>query len=164
MEDDIKLFEEDSNGRLTVSEEAASRLQQISSEIAALSNEETFIRHHILDGMIANNIERCSSCGLTFTQVNPKPKGEFDVDSFLMNESEELVKCFTTFEETKTFDEEAFKADNPELYEKYVKTDIIPTVDIKKMEKVLEPTFKKYWHETPSTKPVTLRISSKKGE
>ena len=161
---EIKIFETNEEGRLTVSKEAAIRLQEIDSQITALNDEENYLRHEILDGMIANNIDRCSSCGMTFTQVMPKAKGTFDTDSFLLNESEDVVKCFTTFEETEEFDIETFKKENPEMYKKYVKQNIIPTVDVKKLQKLLEPVFNKYYSEIPSDKPSTLRITIKKGE
>lgn len=161
---EIKIFETNEEGRLTVSKEAAMRLHEIDNEVTALNDEENLIRHQILDGMVANNIDRCSSCGLTFTQVMPKAKGLFDTDNFLLNESEDVVKCFTTFEEQEEFDFETFKKENPEVYKKYTKQIIIPTVDTKKLQKTLEPVFKKYYSEEPSNKPVTLRITSKKGE
>ena len=147
---EIKIFEEDENGRLTVSKAAAARLKQI---------------NEISDEMSENHIDKCSQEGMTFTQVMPKAKGTFDVDNFLLHETEDVVKCFATFEEESYFDEEAFKNENPELYKKYVKTNIIPNVDTKKLQKALKPVFDKYWHEEPSDKPSTLRITvSKKGE
>lgn len=162
---EIKIFEEDENGRLTVSKAAAARLKQINEISDEMSEEESFIRNSILDGMVENHIDRCSQEGMTFTQVMPKAKGMFDVDNFLLHETEDVVKCFATFEEESYFDEEAFKNENPELYKKYVKTNIIPNVDTKKLQKTLKPVFDKYWHEEPSDKPSTLRITvSKKGE
>ena len=162
--EEIKIFEKDENGRLNVSQATVQRLKEIDEQVNTLNDEENFIRHEILDGMIQNQIDKCSTSGMTFTQVMPKPKGTFDIESFLLNESEDVVKCFTTFEEEDEFDIEKFKAENPELYKKYTKTNIIPTVDTKKMEKTLTPIFEKYWHEIPSDKPVTLRITTKKGE
>lgn len=162
--EELKIFEKDENGRLTVSQETVQRLNDINKEVATLNDEESLIRHEILDGMIQNQIDKCSSFGMTFTQVMPKPKGTFDVDSFLLNESEDVVKCFTTFEEEDEFNIEKFKAENPELYNKYLSKNITPVVDTKKMEKTLTSVFNKYWHETPSDKPATLRITTKKGE
>ena len=161
---EMKIFETNEDGRLTVSKEAATRLQEIGNQITALNDEESLIRHEILEGMVANNIEKCTSCNMTFTQVMPKSKGIFDADSFLLNESEDVVKCFTTFEESDEFDVENFKQENPEMYERYTKKNIIPIVDVKKLQKTLEPVFKKYYSETPSDKPSTLRISAKKGQ
>jgi len=164
MNENAKIFEINEEGRLTVSKETATRLQEIDEQVTALNDEENLIRHEILDGMVVNNIDKCSSCGMIFTQVMPKAKVTFDTDSFLLNETEDVVKCFTTFEETEEFDFETFKAENPEMYKKYTKKNIIPIVDTKKMQKVLEPVFKKYYSEIPSDKPSTLRITFKKGE
>lgn len=162
--EELKIFEKDENGRLTVSQATVQRLNEIDEQVTALNDEESLIRHEILDGMIQNQIDKCSSHGLTFTQVMPKAKGTFDTDSFLLNESEDIVRCFTAFEEEDEFDIDKFKAENPELYKKYVKQNITPIVDTKKLEKTLTPVFKKYWHEIPSDKPTTLRIAAKKGE
>lgn len=162
--EEIKIFEKDENGRLTVSDQAAQRLKEIDEQVTILNNEENLIRHEILEGMIQNQIDKCSTLGMTFTQVMPKPKGTFDVDAFFLNESEDIIKCFTTFEEEEEFDIERFKSEKPELYMKYLNKNIITNVDVKKMEKTLTPVFKKYWHEEPSDKPTTLRITTKKGE
>jgi len=162
--EEIKIFDKDEKGRLTVSKAAVSRLKQISEISDELSKEENSIRQSILNGMVENHIDKCTQDGMTFTQVMPKAKGTFDVDNFLLNETEDVVKCFTTFDEESYFDEEAFKNENPELYKKYVKTNIIPNVDTKKLQKTLQPVFDKYYHEEPSNKPATLRITVKKGE
>lgn len=158
----MNIFE-NINGRLTVSKDVVDRLNNISSTINELNDEELYLRRSILEGMVANNIDKCNSYGMTFTQVMPKPKANFDVDSFVLNENEDIVKMFTEFEEESHFDEETFKKENPELYQKYVKTNIIPHVDTKKLQKTLEPIFNKYYSEVPSDKPSTLRITSKKG-
>lgn len=161
---EMTMLETNEEGRLTVSTKVATKLQEIDNQIKALNDEESFIRHQILDEMVANNIDRCSSCGLTFTQVIPKAKGVFDTDNFLLNESEDVIKCFTNFEENEEFDIEKFKIENHELYEKYTKKNIVPIVDTKKLQKTLEPVFKKYYSETSSDKLPTLRITTKKGE
>ena len=156
-------FEKDENGMLTVSKETVRRLEEIGKEQNGLATEEKAIRAGILDGLIANNIEKCSAGNMSFTQVIPKPKASFDVDSFLLNEPEDVVNCFTSYEESEEFDVESFKKDNPELYRKYTKKEIMPIVDTAKMQKALEPIFRKYYSEIPSDKPATLRISAKKG-
>lgn len=160
----MQIFEKNENGRLTVSKATVARLNEISFIIDELNDEELYLRRSILEGMIENNIDKCSQEGMTFTQVMPKPKATFDVDSFLLNESEDVVKCFTTFEEQEEFDFEKFKEENPEVYKKYTKKNIIPDVDTKKLQKTLQPVFNKYYHEEPSDKPSTLRITFKKGE
>jgi len=161
---DYRILEFNEHDRLTVSKEVALRLKEISSITNELSTEEKDLRKQILDSMLENHIDKCETCGMTFSQVVPKAKGDFDVDNFMLNESEDIVKCFTTFEEETYFDEEAFKKDNPELYAKYIKSNIMSNVDITKLEKTLTPIFNKYYHEVQSDKPITLRIGTKKGE
>ena len=158
----MNIFEK-IDGRLTVSKDVVDRLNNIDSAITELNDEENLIRHEILEGMVANNIDKCNSYGMTFIQVMPKPKANFDVDNFLLNENEDIVKMFTEFEEQEEFDFETFKKENPEVYKKYTKQTIIPHVDTKKLQKTLEPIFNKYYSEVPSDKPSTLRITSKKG-
>lgn len=164
MNEDIKILEVNENDRLTVSKDVVLRLKEINNITTELSNEEKDLRTQILDSMLANNIDKCESCGMTFSQVVPKSKGTFNTDEFMLNESEDVVKCFTTFTEESYFDEETFKKDNPELYEKYVKRNIIPLVDTSKLEKTLTPIFNKYYTEIQSDKPISLRIGTKKGE
>ena len=161
---EIEVFKKDSDGRLTVSDEAAARLKEIETQLKTLKAEESSLRASILERMSANKIDRCSSNGVTFSQILPKPIGTFDTESFLLNESEDIIKFFTTFDEEKHFNEESFKAENPELYERYTETAIIPTVDTEKMKKNLTTVFDKYWHEEASDKLPTLRVSFKKGE
>ncbi len=160
----IQIFEKNENGRLSVSKAAVSKLNEISSTIDELNDEKNYFRRSILEGMIEHNIDKCSQEGMTFTQVMPKPNATFDIDSFLLNEPEDVVKCFTSFEEQEEFDFEKFKEENPEMYKKYTKTNIISNVDTKKLQKTLLPVFNKYYHEEPSDKPSTLRITVKKGE
>ena len=152
------------NGRKVISEEAAKELLRIDSEIDALNASKTELRNLILDAMIENNIEKCGTdSGLTFTQVIPAKVGLFDSNSFMLNEAESIVRCFTQFDETKTFDEERFARENPELYDKYCSTDVQANVDTDKLAKTLPDVFKKYYSEKDSDKPVTLRVGKKRG-
>lgn len=159
----MSIIIKDEKGRLTISDSVVAELKNISDTISELDRKEQSIRNDILSEMIANNIEKCISSGMTFTQIIPKAKETFDTEKFLMNESEDVVNCFTTYDETCDFDIEKFKSENPSLYDKYLKKTIIPIVDTNKMKKVLEPMYEKYCTRVESSKPISLRITEKKG-
>lgn len=164
MSMDFNILAVTENGRKVISEEAAKELLRIDSEIDSLNASKTELRNLILDAMIENNIEKCGTdSGLTFTQVIPAKIGLFDSNSFMLNENESIVRCFTQFDETKTFDEERFARENPELYDKYCSTDVQANVDTDKLAKTLPDIFKKYYSEKDSDKPVTLRVGKKRG-
>lgn len=160
----MNIIEHDENDRLTISKEASSKLSKLMSDISSLKAEESELRKEILEEMIANNIERCTVEGLSFTQVQPKPICFFDEDAFLLNEHESITKIFTNVEEVKAFDEERFKTEQPDLYNQYLKSDIQTHVMTDMLQKALPTIFKKYYSETESDKKVTLRVSASKGE
>lgn len=152
------------NGKATISEDVAEELLNIDSLIDELTSRKDAIRKQILNRMIEKHIEKSvTNAGLTFTQVIPSKVIYFDTDSFITNESEDVVKCFTNFEEEKTLDIERFKQECPELYEKYCNTNIKTNVDIKKMQEVLPIVYNKYAIEKDSEKPISLRITKKRG-
>ena len=164
MSMDFNILAVTENGRKVISEEAAKELLRLDSEIDELNASKAELRARILDAMIENNIEKCGTdSGLTFTQVIPAKVGLFDSNSFMLNEAESIVRCFTQFNETKTFDEERFAKENPELYNKYCNSDIHAEVDADKLAKTLPDVFKKYYSEKDSDKPVTLRVGKKRG-
>ena len=144
-----------------ITKEMAKELVEISKQKDELSKRETELRTMILEDMLEHNIDKCVVENVTFTQIIPKSKFEFNTNEFILNESEDVVKCFTTFEETEYFDAEEFIKENPEIYQKYLKKDVHPNVDTKKMEKSLTDVYKKYITEIPSDKPVSLRVNIK---
>ena len=158
----MNILEQDKNGRLVISKEVATKLSSISSQIDELSNDEKELRKEILEAMQANNIDGCVSCGMKFSQIIPKPIGKFDINSFIENQSEELVEEFTTATVQEEFDVDKFKAENPELYEKYVRKNYEFDVDTKKLQDVFPKIFEQYYHEEQSNKPITLRITKTK--
>lgn len=150
-------------GKKTISDDAAKKLSEIESQIDELTSDKNELRKLILDAMIENNVDKCiCSNGTTFSQIIPSKIVTFDNDSFIMNESEDVVRCFTTFDEIKTFNEEKFKAENPDLYNKYVETSIETNIDTNKLVKTLPNIYKKYATEKDSDKPVTLRVGKKR--
>ena len=152
------------NGRVSISDEAANMLSEIDAKIDELTKQKNELRKQILDAMIENHIDKCSTeNGITFTQIIPANISHFDTDAFIMNEPEDVVSCFTSFDEIKTFDEEKFEKENPELYEKYCNKEVETNVDTDKLEKALPIVFKKYYSEEESDKPVTLRVGKKRG-
>lgn len=157
----MNIFVKDENEKITVNEEIVNRLQEIENQKLKLDEEESNIRKAILEGMIENNIEKCTTKNFTFTQVLPKNIEIFDKDAFLMNENDELISYFTSFSEIVTFDEDKFKFENPSMYEKYSTVKIDAEVDVKKLQKTLRPVYDKYCHIQESNKPITLRIVKK---
>lgn len=159
-----KSIIEDVDGRKRISDDAAIELQELSTKIDELKQQEAELRQQILTGMIENNIDRCTmQNGTTFTQIIPAKIGSFDTDSFILNESEDIVRCFTIFEITSTFDEERFKAEHPEMYEAYSNKSICTNVETDKLQKTLPVIFDKYYSEKDSDKPITLRVTKKRG-
>ena len=151
--------------RLTVESKVAKRLNEIDNEIAALQDEENSLRHQILEEMQANNIDRCKSEGLIFTQVFPKDKVEFNQEKFVNEADDDIIMSFSQIEETKEFNLEKFMSENPELYNKYVETKTNLIVDTKALQKALPIVFDRYTTVIPNEKPSTLRITAdKKGE
>lgn len=157
----MNIFVKDENERLIVNEDIVNRLQEIESQKSKLADEETNIRNAILEGMIENNIEKCTTKNFTFTQVIPKNIEIFDKDAFLMNENDDVISCFTGFSEIVTFDEAKFKTEHPEMYEKYSTVKVEAEVDVKKLQKTLKPIYDKYCHIQESNKRISLRIVKK---
>lgn len=152
-----------SNDRKTISDEVSKRLSEIDAKIDELSKEKNELRKNILDAMIENNIDRCvCKDGTTFTQIIPSKIIDFDKDAFVMNEPEDVVKCFSTFEEHNTFNEEKFMNENPELYKKYSDSSIETIVDTDKLSKTLPTIYRKYVTEKESNKAISLRVGKKK--
>lgn len=158
----MKILDSDEHGRLVISKEANEELTLIENEKKSLQSREKELRSQILDAMIANNIDKTQTTNFIFTQLIPKDNIKFDVDRFLLIEHSDIIGFCTTFEESKHFDEEKFKEDNPELYKKYVKTNITPNVNVDKLKKKLPDVYKKYVSTTTSNRPVSLMIRAKK--
>lgn len=160
----MSILKQNELQRLTVDEKVVDRLNEISNEITTLQNEEDDLRNQILEEMRSNNIDTCKSKNLVFTQVFPKDKLIFDSKKFLENESEDVIASFSTLNEHDDFNIEKFKAENPELYEKYVTHNVDLDVDTTKLQKALPIIFDKYASYIKNDKPSTLRITRKKGE
>ena len=158
----MNILEQDKNGRLVVSKEVVNKLSTISSQIDELSTQEKELRKSVLESMQANNIDSCISSGMKFSQIIPKPIGTFDVNSFIENQSEDLVEAFTSATVTEVFNVDKFKAENPELYAKYVEKNYEVDIDTKKLQDVFPKIFEQYYHEEQSNKPITLRITKQK--
>lgn len=159
----MNILEKIDNERLSVSRQVTNRLIEIEELKSQLEKEEKELRSSILSEMLNNNVDKCITDNVSFSQVIPKNKVEFNNDDFIMNESEDVVSCFTDISSEDVFDENKFKLENPDLYKKYVNTIFHSEVDTKKLEKTLPLVYKKYAKEIQSDKPISLRIAIKKG-
>lgn len=158
----MAILEKDGNERLSVSKKVANRLVEIEELKSQLDAEEKELRTSILQEMINNNVDKCTTDNVSFTQIIPKNKVEFNNDDFIMNESEDVVNCFTDISSEEIFNEDKFRTENPDLYKKYLDTIFHTEVDTKKLEKTMPLVYKKYAKETKSDKPISLRIAIKK--
>ena len=161
----MSILIKDEYQRLTVDSKVANRLNEIDNQITTLQDEENLLRHQILEEMQANNIDKCKSAGLIFTQVFPKDKVEFDQEKFVREVNDDVIMSFSQIEESKEFNLEKFMSENPELYNKYVETKTNVIVDTKALQKALPIVFDRYATVIKNEKPSTLRITvDKKGE
>ena len=159
----MNILEKIDNERLSVSRQVTNRLIEIEELKSQLEKEEKELRSSILSEMLNNNVDKCITDNVSFSQVIPKNKVEFDDDSFIMNESDDIVGCFVSFSVDNIFNEEKFKNEHPDLYEQYIDVIVKHETDIKKLEKTLPLVYKKYTKEIQSDKPISLRITIKKG-
>ena len=153
------------NGELVISDEVGEMLERINSQKEEIQQQESELRHTILDAMTSNQIYSTKTGNFKISQVIPKNIIEFDTNNFMLNENENIVAAMSSIEENENIDYETLIKENPELIKKYtVKTQIV-NVDTNRLKDVFPEIYKKYTHETQSDKPITLRIAkSKKGD
>lgn len=101
-------------------------------------------RSKLLNAMQENGIYSASIGKYKITCVSPKNKETFNSDEFILNETEDVVKLFTTFETVESFNLEKLKEKYPEIYKECCNEETIATVDIKKLSKNFPDIYNKY--------------------
>lgn len=159
-----QLLETTNSNELTIKYEIGRLIKALEDEIDKANENKDKLRTAILTAMQNNNIYQAKVDGYTISQVMPKSTTIFDKDRFIEEVDTDVVSAFVTIVETETFDLDKFKAENLELYKKYVTTTSEVNVDEKKLAKMLPSLYEKYSTEIKSDKPSTLRIAKSKGE
>lgn len=157
-----ELTTTDEFGRVTLSENVVNIYETIAAkqnEADALMNS---FREQLLTAMIANFIPSVKIGKLTCSQVIPSDTVKFDVEKFMLNESQEVVASFTEVETTEMFDIEKFKSENPDMYKKYTTVTDTPNVNTSKLEKALPAVYEKYVTRIKSDKPIRLMMKESK--
>lgn len=158
-----QLLETSNSNELTIKHEIGRLIKALEDEIDKANENKDKLRAAILTAMQNNNIYQAKVDGYTISQVVPKSTTVFDKDRFIEEVDTDVVSVFVTIVETETFDLDKFKAENLELYKKYVTTASEVNVDEKKLAKMLPSLYEKYSTEIKSDKPSTLRIAKSKG-
>lgn len=158
--DDLVVLKE---GYPVLAEEVESILDDVQTNAdeanALLAN----VREAILAAMVDNNIYNCKVGKYSISQVLGRDKVIFDKESFFKDAPEDIVMAFTTLEKSEpVFNLEKFKAENPELYAKYLESEDIIVVDEKKLEKTLPEVYEKYVSRVKSDKKPTIMIKQSK--
>lgn len=150
------------DGLPTLSEQVEILLNQYTDAKEQIETAETELRSAILQAMVDNNIFQAKVGKYVISLIVPKKETQFDIDSFLMNENEDIVKAMTETTETSSFDIDSFMKDCPQLYLKYQKKDYVTTVNEEKLLKTFPDIYAKYVTELPSKKKTTIRIAKSK--
>lgn len=147
------------NGNTPVlSEEVKVLLDSYFEEKESFEQREEEFRQALLKAMIENGISSSKVGNYSISQVIPKPTVNFKKDLFVENVDIDTLSLFTTVKET--FNLEKFKAENPEMYNKYCDTEA--EVDIAKLEKLRPDLYFNYTDVIPNDKKITLRIAKGK--
>lgn len=163
MIDEKQLTKVDENGVIVPDPEQVEKLvamKEAKEEDAKNFDKE--VKEVILNLMSKYGTAMIKSTNYTVSKVQPADKVEFNEEKFLLEVQEEILADFVDVIEEKKFNEEKFKAENPELYEKYVESDYVSSVNTKKLSKSNPTLYDKYTTVTKSDKPATIRIVGNK--
>lgn len=163
--DDISsytLIENDEDNVAVLSESAKWLLETTEENCDIAYTQSVACKNAILKAMQENDIAVAKLGKYTVSVIVPKNTIKFDAESFILQESDEVVAGFSSIEETTYFDIDKFREDNPELYKKYLKTESKVVVDTGKLEKTFKQIYDKYTTEIVSTKAPSLRLSKEK--
>lgn len=150
------------DGLPTLSEQVEILLNQYTEAKEQIETAETELRSAILHAMEDNSIFQAKVGKYVISLIVPKKETQFDVDSFLLNENEDIVKAMTETTETSSFDIDSFMKDYPQLYLKYQKKDYVTNVNEKKLSDTFPNIYTKYVTELPSKKKTSIRIVKSK--
>ena len=123
---------------------------------------EKAFRSKLLGAMQENGIYSASVGKYKITCVSPKNKETFNSDEFILNESEDIVKLFTTFETTETFNIEKLKEKYPEIYKECCNEETTAIVDVKKLGKNFPDIYNKYVTIIPGEGSSYIKITGGK--
>jgi hypothetical protein len=163
MIDEKNLIKADENGVIVPDEEQIEKLvalKEAKEEEAKSFSEQ--VKEVLLNLMAKYGCPTIKCANYTVSKVGSADKEVFNEEDFLLNVPEEILADFVTVVETSTFDEEKFKAENPELYAKYVNTDITSSVNTKKLSKSNPSLYEKYVTKVKSDKAPTIKIVANK--
>ena len=160
---DEKLLVTTQNGVETIDPEQVEKLVAMKqAKEEDYKNFESEVREVILNLMAKYGTVVIKSQNYIVSKVSPADKVEFDEEKFLLETSEDILSVFVDVIEEKTFDEEAFKNEHPDLYEQYVKTNYISHVNTKKLAKTFPAIYDRYTTTIKSDRAPTIRIVGNK--
>ena len=114
------------------------QIEQVLDEFMAFkTNFETAeknFRTKLLETMQENGIYSANVGKYKLTCVSPKNKEIFNNDEFILNEADEIINLFTTFETIENFNVEKLKEKYPEIYKECCNEETIANVDVKKLQ------------------------------
>lgn len=163
MIDEKQLTKVDENGVTIPDPEQVEKLVEMKeAKEQDFKSFEAEVKEVILNLMTKYGSAIIKSSNYTISKVQPSDKIEFNEERFLLEVPEEILADFVSVIEEKKFNEEKFKAEHSDLYEQYIETDYISSVNVKKLAKANPTLYDKYTTVTKSDKPATIRIVGNK--
>lgn len=159
MIDEKQLVKVDENGVVVPDPEQVEKLVVMKeAKEQDFKSFESEVKEVILNLMSKYGSAIIKSANYTISRIQPADKVEFNEEKFLLEVPEEILADFVSIIEEKKFNEEKFKAEHPDLYEQYIETNYISSVNVKKLAKSNPTLYDKYTSVTKSDKPATIRI------
>ena len=163
MINEKELIKVDENGVTVPDPEQVEKLIVLKNtkeeEFKSLEKE---VREVLLNLMTNCDSVIIKSANYTVSKIQPKDEVTFDEEKFLLEVQPEILADFVTIIEDKKFNEEKFKIEHPDLYKQYLDSNLISSVDIKKLSKSSPTLYDKYSTVVKSSKPATIRITGNK--
>jgi len=150
------------NGALTAPEKVDAFLDQFYDYKKKAEEFEKQFRAAALEAMLNSSTLSVKTDKYVISQVVPKDTVIFDTERFNAEADPFIVDEYTSYKKENKFDIDALLADNPDLVAKYTKAVMVPTVDLKKLEKNEPEIYNQFVTIIPSEKAVTLRIAENK--
>lgn len=141
-----------------LSQEVIDKLDELNALKCQIDEEEKALKAKIKDYLEKTGTKSLAYKNYQISLVQPKDIETFDKDSFIANESIDVINKFAIVEFNNVLDETKLQTQYPEVYKDCCKEETHFEVDTKKLKKYLEPTFNKYNKVEPSNKPTTIRI------